>query len=75
MRRSGWTDESHAEVLFDESLKCEEFVLGEGVDESPRRRCTLLQVDFEVVGAVGSKGVGLGFTENISKVMVIRRNL
>ena len=49
--------------------------MGKEIDRSPRWRCAFFQVDFEIVRTVGCKVVGLSFTKNVSKVMILGRNV
>ncbi len=70
MWRPGWLDESGAEIFFNEVAECLQLRLGERVDWSPQRRCALFQVDLEIIRPMRSKGVGLGFTKNVSELMM-----
>ena len=66
-------DEPRAEVLVDVLAECVEFEFGEGVDGSEGRSSPFFQVDLEVVGAVFQEDVGLGFAEDVRKLVVLRR--
>ena len=75
MQRPERSDESTVEIFLDEVTEGLEFRLGKGIDRFPRQRCAFFQVDFKIIRMVGCKVVSLSFTKNISKVMILGRNI
>ena len=75
MRRPGRSDEPRAEIFFDEFPKGLEFGLREGVNGPPRRGSAFLQVNLQIIRTVRGKVIGLSFTENVSKFMILWRDV
>ena len=61
---------THGEVFVNEFLKCFEFGLRERIDHSKWRRSAFFQIDLEVIRSMFGKSISLGFTEDISEVMI-----
>ena len=62
-------------MFIDEFLEGLEFGLRVRVHGTNRRCSTFLQIDFKVVRSVQRELVGLSFAEDISKVLVLFRNV
>ena len=74
MRRSGLADESSGEVFFDEFAESLKLDGRKGIDGARRRSGVSFEIDIEVIGTVRRKSIGFGVTEDISELVVLRRN-
>ena len=72
---SGGLNESGSDMFINEFSEGLEFGLRERVHGTDRRCSTFLQIDLKVVRSVQSEFVGLSFAEDISKVLVLFRNV
>jgi len=75
MWRESWSDETHIKVFLNEFLESLLFRYQKRVYRANWRLNTFFQVDLEVIRMMRSKYFSFGFAENISKFMILGRDI
>jgi len=73
--RWNWSDETHVEIFLNEFLKSLLFRCRKRVYKTNQRLSTFFQIDFEVIKAIKSENFSFSFAENVSKFMVLGRDI
>ena len=75
MWRWGWSDETHVEIFLNEFLESFLFRCWKRVYRANQRLSTLFQINFEVIGTMRRKSFSFSLAENISKFVILRRDI
>ena len=75
MRRWGWSDEIHVEIFLNEFFQSLLFRCWKRVYKANQRLSTLFQIDFEVIKTMRRESFSFSFAENVSKFVILRRNI
>src|SRR5271154_3576045 len=75
MRRVSRTDKPDAEMFVNKVAEGCKFGLGERVHGTYRRGSALFDVDLEVVRSVWCQRIGFRLAKNVSKIMILFRNV
>ena len=68
-------DKTHVEIFLNEFLQSLLFRCQKRVYMANRRLSTFFQIDFEVIRMMRSKNFSFSFAKNVSKFMILRRNV
>jgi len=68
-------DETHIEVFLNKFLQSLLFRYQKRVYWANWRLSIFFQIDFEVIKTMRSKNFSFSFAENVSKFMILRRNI
>ena len=75
MWRWGWLDKTCVKIFLNEFLQSLLFRYWKRVYRANQRLSTLFQIDFEVIRTIRSENFSFSFAENISKFMILGRNV
>jgi len=68
-------NKTHVEVFLNEFLESLLFKCLKRVYKANQRLSTFFQIDFEIIRIIKNKNFSFGFTENVSKFMILGRNI
>ena len=75
MQRWGWSDKTHVEIFLNEFLQSLLFRCWKRVYRTNLRLSTLFQIDSEVIGTMRGENSSFSFAENVSKFVILRRDI
>ena len=75
MWRWGWSDETCVEIFLNKFFQSLLFRCWKRVYRANWRLSTFFQIDFEVIKMMRSENFSFSFAENISKFMILRRDI